>query len=350
MKRKVLLVLVLLSAISAFAFDNSVEEVMQGLDEVVEGYGYEEALVTIGFITYQDSNTCGTIVPYIQERIKKASENLQHIKIVKTTELSEYEQSGIATRGLGRGIGDDDSNQNQKKLILDGRYTTDDGHILFMLTLRDVENEFWEYAAVWVSFEEAKGYTLYPENIELAETVQEDFNESTQIESTDSTDTTVSTDTKEKTSEVNNNTSASRITLAASMLNSSGELVNILHPNDIVRFKITADFDCYIAILGIDANGEKTWIPTTSNFMEANTPRYFPDISGSVLRVANDGVFGAEQVVIYASTSKDGLPSKGDNGKYTSQDLHMIMKNQQNARKNKDNKTGTFKITYTIIK
>ena len=76
----------------------------------------------------------------------------------------------------------------------------------------------------------------------------------------------------------------------------------------------------------------------------------FPDISGSVLRVANDGVFGAEQVIIYASTSKDSLPSQGDNGKYTSQDLHMIMKNQQNAKKDKNSKSGTFKITYTIMK
>lgn len=346
MKRKVLLVLVLLSAISAFALDNSVEEVMQGLDEVVEGYGYEEALVTIGFITYQDSNTCGTIVPYIQERIKKASENLQHIKIVKTTDLSEYEQSGIATRGLGRGIGDDNSTSKQKKLILDGTYTPESGHILFQLTLHDVENDFWEYAAIWVTLEEAADYTLYPTNIKLAETVQEDFNEITN--QTDTTDS--NQNNNQNNSQVNNTASAKRITLAASMLDSNGELVNILHPNDVVRFKITADFDCYIAILCIDANGEKTWLPTTSNFMEANVSRLFPDISGAVLRVANDGVFGAEQVVIYASTGKEGLPSQGDNGKYTSQDLHMIMKNQQNARKNKNNKTGTFKITYTIIK
>ena len=346
MKRKVLLVLVLLSAISAFALDNSVEEVMQGLDEVVEGYGYEEALVTIGFITYQDSNTCGTIVPYIQERIKKASENLQHIKIVKTTELSEYEQSGIATRGLSRGIGDDNSTSKQKKLILDGTYTPDSGHILFQLTLHDVENDFWEYAAIWVTLEEAADYTLYPTNIKLAETVQEDFNESTQNNTTESTD---SSDSKQNNSQENNTASAKRITLAASMLDSNGELVNILHPNDVVRFKITADLDCYIAILCIDANGIKTWLPTTSNFLEANTPRMFPDISGAVLRVANDGVFGAEQVVIYASTSRDALPSQGDNGKYTSQDLHMIMKNQQNARKDKNNKSGNFKITYTII-
>ena len=346
MKRKVLLVLVLLSAISAFALDNSVEEVMQGLDEVVEGYGYEEALVTIGFITYQDSNTCGTIVPYIQERIKKASENLQHIKIVKTTELSEYEQSGIATRGLGRGIGDDNSTSKQKKLILDGTYTPDSGHILFQLTLHDVENEFWEFAASWVTLEEVTGYTLYPTNIKLAETVQEDFNEITN--QTDTTDS--NQNNNQNNSQKQNTKTAGRINLSASMLDSNGELVNILHPNDVVRFKITADFDCYIAILCIDANGVKTWLPTISNFMEANVSRLFPDISGAVLRVANDGVFGAEQVVIYASTGKEGLPSQGDNGKYTSQDLHMIMKNQQNARKDKNNKTGTFKITYTIIK
>ena len=348
MKRKVLLVLVLLSAFSAFALENSIEEVMEAFDFSVKENGYDKALVTIGFITYQDSNTCGTIVPYIQERIKKASENLPHIKIVKTTELSQYEQSGITTRGLGRGIGEDDSNQNQKKLILDGKYTVDDGHILFILSMRDVDDTFFEFNPAWVSFEEAKGYTLYPENLELAQTVQEDFDKTNQTDTTDSNQNN-STDSGKNNETKTTETTAARINIAASMLDSGGNLVNILHPNDVVRFKITADLDCYIAILCIDANGIKTWLPTTSNFLEANTPRMFPDISGAVLRVANDGVFGAEQVVIYASTSRDALPSQGDNGKYTSQDLHMIMKNQQNARKDKNNKSGNFKITYTII-
>ena len=342
MKKKFLFVFILLSAFTAFA-QNYIEDVMLTYDSILEGRN-EKALVTIGFITYEDSNTCGTIVPYIQEQIKKHSENLQYIKIVKTTELSEYEQSGIATRGLSRGIGDDNSTDTQNKYIIDGKYYAEKDYILLELTMHDVDGKVSELGVAVISYKEAEGYTLYPANINLAQTVQQDFDKTN-----DEINQKDSTKSDKKNSETKKTETPTRINIAASMLDSDGNLVNMLHPNDIVRFKINADMDCYIAILCIDANGEKTWLPTTSNFMEANTPRMFPDISGAVLRVANDGVFGAEQVIIYASTSKDSLPSQGDNGKYSSQDLHMIMKNQQNAKKDKSNKSGTFKITYTII-
>ena len=83
--------------------------------------------------------------------------------------------------------------------------------------------------------------------------------------------------------------------------------------------------------------------------MEADKPRMFPDISGAVLKVDNNGVYGAEQVVIYACTNEAGLPNQNDNGKYSNQDLHLIMKKQQSAKQNKSYQTGTFKITYTVM-
>ena len=140
------------------------------------------------------------------------------------------------------------------------------------------------------------------------------------------------------------------ISLSASMLDNSGNRVNILRAKDIVRFKVCADRDCYIAILCIDARGVKSWLPMTNNFLEAGKARLFPDIAGSVLRVADDGVTGSEQVVIYACSEKAGLPSQTDSGNFVSTDLHTIMRRQRASKAGMVYDTGTFKITYTILK
>lgn len=332
MKRKILEFFALLCTSLIFA-QESIRETIRSFDEDLMKAQSTTAQVTIGFITYADSNTCGTIVPFLQDEIKQAAESTRRISIVKTTELSEYEQAGIATRGLTMGMSSKAKKYSEKNYILDGTYCERGENIELLLTMHDAEgNVFGKKTAIFEkSLAIENNLTLFPSNQKTAKTIQEDF-EKIQTEEEKSK--------RQKTA---------RIGLSASMLDSGGSLVNILHPNDIVRFKISADSDCYISILCIDANGVKTWLPLSNNFLEADTPRLFPDIAGAVLRVANDGVFGAEQVVIYACSEKEGLPSQTESGKYSSQDLHLIMKKQQNAKKNKSYGTGTFKITYTIM-
>lgn len=310
--------------------ENSLRDVMKAFDEDFMNVQSTTAQVTLGFITYEDSNTCGTIVPFLQSEIKSEAENTRRISIVKTTELSEYEQAGIATRGLSMGMSANAKKAGEKKYILDGKYYDKGNYVELILSMHDAEGNVFSKKTARIDKAVLEEYdlTLFPENKKIAESIQTDFDKSEQEQK---------------------KSSKSSIAVAASMLDSGGNLVNILYPNDIVRFKISSDTDCYIAILCIDANGVKTWLPTTNDFIEADKPRLFPDISGAVLRVDNNGVYGAEQVVIYACTSKDGLPKQNDNGKYSNQDLHLIMKKQQNAKQNKNYQTGTFKITYTVM-
>lgn len=139
-----------------------------------------------------------------------------------------------------------------------------------------------------------------------------------------------------------------KISLSASMLNADGREASLFHPRDKVQFKITSDRDAYLAILMIDAKGVKTWLPMNSSFIEGRKARIFPDIPGAVLRISDDGVYGTEQVIIYASSRKDALPSQTESGKYTSTTLQAIMKKQQASRKYSDLSQGTAKISYTI--
>lgn len=100
------------------------------------------------------------------------------------------------------------------------------------------------------------------------------------------------------------------LTVTASMINDNGESVSLLHPKDVIRFKVSTDKNAYLAILCIDAKGEEDWLPMQSNYIRAGESRIFPDIPGVILRV-QDGVFGNEQVKVYAATNESELPRQG---------------------------------------
>lgn len=95
----------------------------------------------------------------------------------------------------------------------------------------------------------------------------------------------------------------------AEMINDEGEVVSVLHPGDIIRFKITSNKNAYLGILCIDANGEEEWLPLESNYIRADESRIFPDIQGIVLKVQDD-VFGKEMVKVYAAINELTLPKQ----------------------------------------
>lgn len=331
---------VMFALVSAALFARpSIRDAVRSMDDALMKNYSTTAQVTLGFITYADTNTCGTVVPFMREAIQAAAADSRRINIIKTTELSEYEQSGIATRGLTMGMSKNARTSGEKKYILDGTYREKGADVELTLTLHDADGNVISVQQAYFAQSEltTRNLTLFPQNKMLAKTIQDDFDHAAD----ETKPMQPSTASAQKT--------AATIGLSAAMLDMRGNLVNILHPNDTVRFKISADTDCYLAILCIDANGVKTWLSVTDSFLEADSPRLFPDIAGAVLRVADDGVFGAEQVVIYACTDKAGLPTQQSGDKYTSDDLHAIMRKQKVVRKHADYGTGTFKITYTIM-
>lgn len=109
-----------------------------------------------------------------------------------------------------------------------------------------------------------------------------------------------------------NSSSSSKTPLGVSacMINENGQTVSTLHPGDIIRFKVSADKNVYLAILCIDAQKNEEWLPLQSNYLRAGESRIFPDIPGAVLRVEN-GIFGNESVKVYAATVESDLPGQG---------------------------------------
>lgn len=146
------------------------------------------------------------------------------------------------------------------------------------------------------------------------------------------------------------NKSIQKINLSAVAINGRGIPSSNYYPNDEIKFKIKADRDCFVSILYIDPNGEKTWLPANNDFLEAGQERIFPDLRGVTLRIADNGVFGNEQVVVYASNDKECLPNTNDYSKFNSQDLQVIMRRQRAIRKKSNIAAGSAKINYTILR
>ena len=310
----------------------SITDAIKAFDEDLMNAKSTTAQVSVGFITYDETNTCGTIVRFLIDEIKSAVNESERIVIVETKEFDEYEQAGIATRGYGKGMNADARKISDNKYNLDGKYYDKSDWIELELKMYNPNNNIVlskHSVRINKTFILEKNLTLYPTNKKLVEEIQNDFeNAENELEKSSKT----------------------KILLSASMMNSNDILVNYLQPKDKVRFKIWTNTDCYLAFLNIDANGKKCWLPINNNFLRAgkDNARVFPDIS-PFYYTALDDVFGAEKVIIYACTNKEGLPNQNDCGKYSNQDLHMIMKKQVMERKNKKYKTGVFNITYTIL-
>ena len=312
---------VIFSFFSVFVFaQKSVDDVLKSFDDALLKLQSTNVQASIGYITYKDTETSGSIAEYFRGEIEKAANKTRRIRIVPSANLGEDAQIVVATRGPKFGL---KKKRPQKEYLIDGIYREENENIALSLFLRDSDGELVsEQTAVFQKNEITRQkLTLYPENLPLSQTVQQDFDSSI---------------CKEK------------ISVAASMLDEKGNLVNILYPGDKVKFKITASSNCYLAILMIDAEGEKQWLPMTNDFLAENVPRYFPDIRGAVLQVA-DGIFGAEQIIIYAASNRNDLPAQINEGKYKKLDLQGITRKFELILENENAKIGECKITYTVM-
>lgn len=177
-----------------------------------------------------------------------------------------------------------------------------------------------------VSTKDLPGLKYEPENLELAKQVYVDVKTAKNIAKTN----------PEKS-----------ITITAVMLDTENNMVNTLSPGDVLNFQINCDKDSFIAIMGIDANGNQYWLPVEDNFMEANVARRFPD--GDVNYQVVDGVFGAEVLFIYAATSVDGLPTMVDEKKYQPNLITTTTRGFVATKKKQNMATGVFAIPYTVI-
>ena len=348
MKKIVLFVFMFFSQFILFAQEQTIENVIKNFDTKIFNSASSNAEISIGFISYGDSETCGSVVPWFQSQIKQAVSKTRRLTVITSSDLKPEEQTIVTTRGAFGGVATA-KNTGTRKYILNGTYYEVGNNVELILELYDMENKLFasETAIIPMSVIQDRKLSLYPQNIELAEQVQKDFvNTENEIEEVKNNVIALPEDNPKEFKSSGNDS----VVITAAMLDKEYNLVNVLYPQDLVQFMIATNKNSYIALLCIDANGMKSWLPIENNFIPAGEVRTFPDIANTVFKVV-DGVYGAEQILVYASSSPKSLPNQQSSGRYKENDIQQITRGIMAVTQDdsEEYETSVFKITYTVL-
>lgn len=133
MKKYFSFILVAVLSVSTFA-QNSISDGIRRFDNVLFEKQIQRAETAIGFIYYSDSETCGSVVPWIRNEIKLAAARTLRIKIIDTSSLSSEGQI-VATRGVS--FGQMKKSSEQKEYIISGTYFPNAENLELFLDLKD---------------------------------------------------------------------------------------------------------------------------------------------------------------------------------------------------------------------
>lgn len=335
--------------IAALSAQQSIETVLRKFDGAISQAAIPKAHVSIGFISYAETDTSGTVVPWMQSEIKKAAAKMRRINLIQSKTLMPQEQTGIATRGASFGKQRTIAPKD-RKYILTGRYYENKsaGVVELTLELSSTDGKLLasETAVIPITEITDRNLTLYPENLAQAEAIKEEFTQA--AAEVQSAPPAAATKTPQKTASSPAAAKSGTIDITAVMLDPDNNLVDILYPGDTVKFLVSTGKDAYIAIMGIDANGKQYSLPVKDNFLKADMPRTFPDDDVDYQVV--DGVFGSEHLFIYAASTPEGLPKPVSEGAYQPNTVLNAARGMVAVAKQKKLETGVFVIPYTVMK
>jgi len=350
MKKRFMLAAVISGVvISALSAQQSIEGVLRKFDGAISQAAIPKAQVSIGFISYAETDTSGTVVPWMQSEIKKAAAKMRRINLIQSKTLMPQEQTGIATRGASFGKQRTIAAKD-RKYILTGRYYENKsaGVVELTLELSSTSGKLLasETASIPMTEISNRNLMLYPENLAQAEAIKEEFTQA--AAEVQNAEPAAAKKTSQKAGSPSATAKSGTIDITAVMLDSENNLVDILYPGDTVKFLVSTGTDAYIAIMGIDANGKQYSLPVKDNFLKADMPRTFPDDDVDYQVV--DGVFGSEHLFIYAASTPEGLPKPVSEGAYQPNTVLNAARGMVAVAKRKKLETGVFVIPYTVMK
>lgn len=362
-KRFILTAVIGCIVIGTLSAQQSIEGVLRKFDGAISQAAIPKVQVSIGFISYAETDTSGTVVPWMQSEIKKAAAKMRHINLIQSKTLMPQEQTGIATRGASFGK-QRTLAPKDRKYILTGRYYENKaaGIVELTLELSSTNGKLLasETASIPMTEISDRNLTLYPENLAQAEAIKEEFTQvAAEVQSVPPTaankipqksgSTAATNEALHQGSSTSSGTATTgTIDVIAVMLDPENNLVDILYPGNTVKFLVSTDKDAYIAIIGIDAKGNQYSLPVKDNFLKADMPRTFPDDDVDYQVV--DGVFGSEHLFIFAASTPEGLPKPINEGVYQSNTILNAARGMVAVAKRKKLETGVFVIPYTVMK
>lgn len=319
MKKNILFAVILFCSVSVFAQDFSAT-VRNAVSKIIPK---NASLVQVELPVDSETNSASEFTVFLKDVIEVAlSDCGKEIFDLKADQQSELFLAQLSDSGVYDMNSSDWAKRQFPEGVIYSSFIEKDNKVSVCFSYKQFAGNT-KKTSVEFSTKNLPGLNYKPANYELAKSINEDF--------------------------VRNIPKPDYL-ITAAMLDSEDNLVNMLYPNDIVKFMISVEKDSYIAILCIDANGDKNWLLVENNFIRAGEVRTFPDLKDTVFKVV-DGVYGAEQILIYASTSEKGLPEQTSTGRYARNDIQKITRGimavKQSSAENYE--TSVFKITYTVM-
>lgn len=321
MKKLLVSFFMLVAGFSCFAFDFS-DEVAVAINKIIPA---KNTLIQVITPTYSETDAASKFSVYLKNEIEIALSNagkeLFSLDADRQTELflAELKDSGYESN---------DESWTRRKFpdgVLASTFIRQGDKVQVFFSYRQFAGNTKKSSMIF-SANSLQRMKYEPDNYELAKDVTSDFSKADILPKSD-------------------------FRITAAMLDEENNVIDILHPNDTVRFMIATSKDAYISILCIDANGNKNWLPIRDNRMIAGEVRTFPDLNNTVFKVV-DNVYGTERIIIYASTSPKGLPEQDTIKTYQQGDIQQISRGiiavKENAVEGYES-SPPFEITYTVM-
>ena len=91
MKKIVLIIFMFFVQFFLFAQEQTIENVVKNFDAKIFNSASSNAEISIGFISYGDSETCGSVVPWFQSQIKQAVSKTRRLTVITSSDLKPEE-------------------------------------------------------------------------------------------------------------------------------------------------------------------------------------------------------------------------------------------------------------------
>lgn len=322
-KNIVFICLVFFNLISIFAFESRI------CDALLQIIPMDDNVISVEIPTYDNQNSVSEFTPYLSDKLKTVLTNLG--KDVFDIN-SNFESESFIADMVDAGVYDVSELMNVKRKapsgILKTSFYEKNSEVCISFSYKKLTGNS-KTSSMNYSTKDLPGFEYIPQNVEITSVMNADFENAVSLLN----------DPGWK--------------VCVSMLDSNNNLLNDrwVYPNEKVRFEIAADEDLYIAIQCINSQGfyEPPLKGVGDGFVPAFTVLSFPHVGGKYYTVV-EGDYGTQQVIVYASTTKEGLEAQFQQGKYEESSITKKTRSLDFiVEASEETEVYMYKITYTVL-
>lgn len=322
MKKIIIFIYFFVLCFTVFAFESDIR------DALLQIIPMEDKIISVEIPSYDNQDAISEFTPYLIDKINTVLTNLD--KDVFDL-ASNFESESFIADIIDAGVYDVSEIINVKRKapsgILKTSFYEKNNEVFISFSYKKLTGNT-KTSSMNYSTKNLPGFEYEPINEEISKTINNDFENAKSL--------LIDPGWK----------------VCVAMFDSKKNLLNDkwVYPNEKVHFEIFADVDLYIAIQCINALGfyEPPLMGLGDGFVPSGTVACFPEKPWCF--TVSEGDYGTQQVIIYASTTKEGLEAQFQKGKYLEGNIAQKTRALGSFLKTNDNtEIYQYRITYTVL-